>query len=438
MDNTDFKVFIPGFDNVERIKCLEDIKKIAMHTNIESKEDIEKSIITIKKLKEDYLNVCRSYEKNFPDQIIKNLEKELDKFAPEWFKLPLKISCEESVNGYLLYDVDENKELVFTYKLFKELVKLYNEKNTLTKTEFYERFDEETCSDWSKQDQYGNCFEGFWSYDPKSYQKDNAYTLSRIVNCEALLNLPYSHELIFKTIEIGCCNRMESVRYTNFICEYIKRKLKIKERYEEQNLKNRNNVTENICCICFDDIKETNIVTTECNHKYHLSCMLEHVDSCYKNKSNDNVTCPVCRNKIHEGNYKKNYAIPNYLRANFEYLFTEDEENINYNNNDGDDNEIPDLIEVENTTQSLGIVQRRQIPDRFLIQNVLFVILQYHSVSINVYDTLSSYTNIIVNPYNELLLSSLRNLHQNQNRIINNNPQISLILDQENENNNEE
>ena len=98
---------------------------------------------------------------------------------------------------------------------------------------------------------------------------------------------------------------------------------------EEQNLKNKNNVNENICCICFDDIIETNIVTTKCNHKYHLSCMLEHVDSCYKNKSNDDVTCPVCRKKIHEGNYKKNYAIPNYLRANFEYIFIEEQLNTN-------------------------------------------------------------------------------------------------------------
>jgi len=47
-------------------------------------------------------------------------------------------------------------------------------------------------------------------------------------------NLPYSKELLLETISIGCSRRTESVRFSNFFCEYIARKVQ-KYRDVEKN-----------------------------------------------------------------------------------------------------------------------------------------------------------------------------------------------------------
>lgn len=150
----------------------------------------------------------------------------MDLKEPEWYKIPVTLLSTEIVNGFALHEIKENPgKSLYWYTDFLEMEALYNTPNTMTKKEFMEKYDEEACSDWSKQDECGECYGGFWNFPEGSYKRKNAYTLSRKVNGAALYKLPYSHALIFKTIEMGCCNRMESVKYTNTICEYIKRKL---------------------------------------------------------------------------------------------------------------------------------------------------------------------------------------------------------------------
>ena len=90
--------------------------------------------------------------------------------------------------------------------------------------EFIARSD--CCSDWYKQDRHGNCFGGFWEYPEGSYQHENARQLSYDDNMKGLLELPYPREFILETIHIGCNNRQESVRYSNFLCEWMERKIK--------------------------------------------------------------------------------------------------------------------------------------------------------------------------------------------------------------------
>ena len=51
------------------------------------------------------------------------------------------------------------------------------------------------------------------------------------------------------------------------------------------------------CPICLNEMKETNIVTTSCNHRFCFQCLM---DSC-KVKNN----CPLCRNKIEQYNQKR-------------------------------------------------------------------------------------------------------------------------------------
>ena len=70
-------------------------------------------------------------------------------------------------------------------------------------------------------DRHGECYGGFWITD-----KENAWNLSQQDNFQGLYELPFPHDLIFRTIDIGCRNLMESVRYSNFLCYWIEQKMK--------------------------------------------------------------------------------------------------------------------------------------------------------------------------------------------------------------------
>jgi hypothetical protein len=160
-----------------------------------NKKPFEKDIINVN----DYIDSC--------DQL---------------YNQKLEIFESEEINGYKLYNTKVN---VMSYDFFKELIILWNKDVEYTYDEFYEKYDSMACSDWSKQDRHGESFGGFWTYPDGTYEKNNAYNLSRDDNCKGLWELPYPKEIILKTIEMGCSNRMESVRYSNFLCEWIKRKM---------------------------------------------------------------------------------------------------------------------------------------------------------------------------------------------------------------------
>jgi hypothetical protein len=166
-----------------------------------------------------------TYLKEYVDKVNEKLEE----FIPEWYKTSkIKMSTDEEINGYKLEDTTRIDGLWFAYDYFLKLEKLYNEPNVITEDEFYEKYDEQACSDWSKQDEHGECFGGFWKYPEGSHEKENAWYLSRKANGNALFKLPYSHSLIFETIEYGCGTRQESVAFSNFMCEYVKRMIELK------------------------------------------------------------------------------------------------------------------------------------------------------------------------------------------------------------------
>ena len=47
--------------------------------------------------------------------------------------------------------------------------------------------------------------------------------------------------------------------------------------------------TQESCPICLEVISETNVVITRCNHKFHLTCILNHC------QHSANARCPNCR-----------------------------------------------------------------------------------------------------------------------------------------------
>ena len=52
------------------------------------------------------------------------------------------------------------------------------------------------------------------------------------------------------------------------------------------------------CTICLKEVKENNKVLTNCNHTFHLSCILKN----YKYNTDSGNKCPVCRNYLFSNN----------------------------------------------------------------------------------------------------------------------------------------
>ena len=65
-----------------------------------------------------------------------------------------------------------------------------------------------------------------------------------------------------------------------------------------------NSKNECECCICMDNINDTNYTLTQCGHVFHSSCII-------KNLFNNGFSCPMCRFKFEENN-KKNLLNEKY------------------------------------------------------------------------------------------------------------------------------
>lgn len=105
---------------------------------------------------------------------------------------------DEKVNGYSLYPVDKE---IMEYDLFIELRRCSD--RFISDEEFLEWLKENTCSDWVNMSRTG---------------------LVRGDNFKRLFELPYPRELLKRTFELEFG---ESVRYSNFVCEWIKRKARL-------------------------------------------------------------------------------------------------------------------------------------------------------------------------------------------------------------------
>jgi hypothetical protein len=180
----------------------------------------------------------------------------INKYSIDGFTDTLVFSSTEYINGYQLYDSttfifewdyfkslwdmwikETNKEIIFktnVQKILNEYV--INDISSIIldylpkfQSYGYEKFcgkyDRTACTDWNKINRHGNSFGGFWDYPDGSKEKENASALTRIDNGNALWELPYPRSIIYETINMGCLNRCESVRYSNFVCEWIKRKI---------------------------------------------------------------------------------------------------------------------------------------------------------------------------------------------------------------------
>lgn len=149
------------------------------------------------------------------------IEKRVVELEPPEYTQPLVMSEQEVVNGFRLYD--ETLPLM-RHSVYCTLPPLYVDGPDMSFETFKDRLDEITCTEWHKRDEHGEYFEGYWRYPAGSLEKTHAFQLTYDRNRRLLYKLPYSKEFILKTVEFGCDNGWESVRYSNHICEWVRRK----------------------------------------------------------------------------------------------------------------------------------------------------------------------------------------------------------------------
>lgn len=155
-------------------------------------------------------------------EYVKNL---LMKFTPTWYMIPIKMSKTEQINGYYLYDTEQSTELTpfMRYDIFLKLESLLNDTNKMTNEQFLEKYENEISFEWSKFNKHGEYITG-------AHQNFDDYLneceLTKNENGKALYDLPYSHAIIFETIRYGFTGIHQCPRFTNYICEYVIRKLK--------------------------------------------------------------------------------------------------------------------------------------------------------------------------------------------------------------------
>jgi hypothetical protein len=185
-------------------------------------------------LKHHYLKSDLSTRKERIHERIRELE-------PEHYKTPLQLSKQEVVNGYHLYDI--SNENLMEVEEYQELVSLLEEDEPremssfqdfllegdkhpryMSFDDFFELYSKHACSDWAKMDELGECFKGFWEYPEGSLERKHAFDLTYDMNARLLYKLPFPKRFLLKTIEIGCDNRQECVRYSNFIGVWVQRK----------------------------------------------------------------------------------------------------------------------------------------------------------------------------------------------------------------------
>lgn len=139
-----------------------------------------------------------------PDMIA--VDAEIATRAPFWYKDPVYTE-QDYTSGV--------KQMVLPFKHDPEIsydtlnLKGYwdTSEDTVSWEQFYEWFQENTCSDWAKQDANGECFGGPWQEEksnPERYK--NAWDICQEANARALYALipAYPLKLIKKTMHIGC------------------------------------------------------------------------------------------------------------------------------------------------------------------------------------------------------------------------------------------
>jgi hypothetical protein len=202
----DIKEVMDDLENIDDDKLLED-----------TLEDIRVREALIRGY---YLEQCEDCE----DALM--VIRRLNEVSPPWFTEPLVTSEEEIVNGYALYKRNKN---IMTYLRFLEFpCPDLSATGEMSYEEFEKQLTEIACSDWYHQDENGNHVDTSTIYDDPEDPPMKTSTQVFETNARALYDLPFSKPFLFETVRAGCKNRLESVRYSNFLGVWMQRRKQAK------------------------------------------------------------------------------------------------------------------------------------------------------------------------------------------------------------------
>lgn len=198
--------------------------------------ELNKLYKDVQEEEQEYFNSIR-YQRminfSFPSQPTvwdaakEKLERILNQREPQrrlYQETKVMINETETENGFQLYTCTNGT--MFYYDEFVKLLELYQSTKKWTFEEFDQAMRDECCTDWNKQDSHGECYGGYWKYPTNSEEYKNAFSLCLRDAMQDMYTLPFSKDFLLQTIKIGCSNRQESVRYSNFLGVWFSRKLK--------------------------------------------------------------------------------------------------------------------------------------------------------------------------------------------------------------------
>jgi len=210
-----------SFPEIQKIR--DDMKNLPNIDNIAYLSDLKELIFDLQKFyckrtgRSSRLDLGLYAKLPFQEYVSKVADR-MEELAPPSFRKTLEIFSTENVNGYYLYYI--SSELLFAYDDFLSYIELWNDPDQPSKSEFMAKYQRKACSEWCKMQPDGT---------PGQYFGNSV----RELNGNALWDLPYPKKFVLKTINIGCQTRQESVRYSNFMCEWMKRKIEQMARDEK-------------------------------------------------------------------------------------------------------------------------------------------------------------------------------------------------------------
>ena len=74
------------------------------------------------------------------------------------------------------------------------------------------------------------------------------------------------------------------------------------------------------CCICLEQISDSSLFVTGCNHKFHKKCFLKWCKNVRK-RSYMEISCPICRKNVDDDfDFINNPSISEIFINNFTRL----------------------------------------------------------------------------------------------------------------------
>ena len=217
LPNDDFKSTYPNYNAI-----IDDVLNCENITDIEEIFRLKEKVID---MQDYYYFKTRNFlvsKKRVYDNYINLLNVRIKELYPLYYQCEINFDENELINGY---KKPHKINAIIEFDWYIKLKNIWENKTEMNFRKFLKKFENKTSnSSWYNMDLHGNSYGSYWKYPSESYEYKNASSLCYKENCQALFELPYPKKFILHTIRIGQNNYCESVAFSNYFCEWMKRK----------------------------------------------------------------------------------------------------------------------------------------------------------------------------------------------------------------------